>query len=420
MFKYIVSNFILLFSLYLQLNAEVNSAASITESRNAASELNNLIKSNYDNNFNSKIALPMTSGAQVTSVDGSKSGTANITCNNDQTLLSKISIVGSDNITVNVKLDANLDGSFEKDLSFNGISGIHTKGIFICSSGATSCKYYNWEYSSGNIQLAYIDSSTAVAPYCINDTCGAVYTKNLSQILNDISGTLVALIQNTTNLVVTKVVASNSVAEIYAQKYDNCSNSDNSSALYNSSSSIPSEATLQAQASSASLSSETSTVLSTISANEVNNPIGNSDIADLKSVAKTSTSTATIDSSDNRNINYSTTYKDSNGNFVTSASNSSINFEHMDPEYCMVEWQEIYTSVTTDDKIRGVTASGLRTTNKSETRLCSGEYNNICPVSAGETIKYDCGNLSQSINQAAAALNVLKGVVDDMICNITE
>ena len=82
----------------------------------------------------------------------------------------------------------------------------------------------------------------------------------------------------------------------------------------------------------------------------------------------------------------------------------------------MVEWQETYTSVTTDNNVRGVTSSGLRTTKKSETRLCSGTYNNICPISAGETIKYDCGNLNKSIGQAAASLNALKGIVDDMIC----
>ena len=97
-----------------------------------------------------------------------------------------------------------------------------------------------------------------------------------------------------------------------------------------------------------------------------------------------------------------------------------MNFEHTKPEYCMVEWQETYTSVTTDNNVRGVTASGLKNTKKSETRLCSGQYNNICPVSAGETIKYDCGNLNKSINQAAGALNTLKGVVDDMICNTSQ
>lgn len=402
------------------LNAEVSTSESITNSRSSASSINSLIKSNYEGNFNNKIALPMTTGSEITTLDGAKSGSVNLTCNKDKILLSKISILNNNNITVNVKLDINLDGSFEKDLNFNNISGIHTTGVFSCTSGASLCTYYNWEYSSGTVQLVNINSSSAIGPYCINDTCGSKYATNTSQILNDISGTLVALIQGTTSLVVTSVIASNTISEIYAQKYDNCSNTDASSIIYNASSSIPSEATLQAQASSASFTSDTSAVLTTIETNSANNPVNSSDIADIKNVTSTATSTATVDSGDKRNISYTSTYKDANGNYVTSSGSSSMNFEHISPEYCMVEWQETYTSVTTDNNVRGVTASGLRTTKKSETRLCSGTYNNICPISAGETIKYDCGNLDKSINQATGALNTLKGIVDDMICNITQ
>jgi hypothetical protein len=420
MLRKIITTLLLFLTTTLFLNAEVSTSESVTNSRNSASSVNSLIKSNYEGNFNSKIALPMTTGSQITTVDGKKSGSVSITCNTDKILLAKITILNTNNITVNVKLDINLDGSFEKDLNFNNISGIHTTGVFSCTNGVSSCTYYKWEYSSGTVQLININSSSAIAPYCINDTCGSKYTTNSSQILNDISGTLVALIQGTTSLVVTNVIASNTSSEIYAQKYDNCSNTDNSSVIYNASSGIPSQATLQAQASSASFTSDTSTVLNTISTNETNNPVTSTDIADIKTVASTSTSTATVDSSDKRNISYTSTYKDANGNYVTSSGNSSMNFEHISPEYCMVEWQETYTNVTTDNNVRGVTASGLRTTKKSETRLCSGQYNNICPVSAGETIKYDCGNLNKSINQAAGALNALKGIVDDMICNITQ
>lgn len=60
------------------------------------------------------------------------------------------------------------------------------------------------------------------------------------------------MIQSTTSLVVTNVIASNSISEVYAQKFDNCSNSNSSNVIYNASSSIPSESTLQSQASAAS------------------------------------------------------------------------------------------------------------------------------------------------------------------------
>jgi hypothetical protein len=317
-----------------------------------------------------------------------------------------------------VKIDANLDGSFERNFNFNSISGIHTKGIFSCSSGASNCTYYSWEYSSGRLSLTNVNSTTANAPYCINDSCGSLYSSNPSQILSDVSGIIVALIQTSTSLVVTNINTSNTSAEIYAQKYDNCSESS-ATTLYNSSSTIPSEATIQSQASVESTSSETSTVISTILYNEETNIVTSSDLSDIKSIVSTARSNVSVESSDSRNVSYTNSYKDESGNFITSSDNSSINFQHIEPEYCMVEWEEVYSSVTTDNNIRGVTASGLRTTKKTETRQCSGEYNNICPVIAEETIKYDCGNLGHSINQATAVLNVLKGVVEDMICNIT-
>ena len=417
MFKKSISTFLLLTTITI-LNADVNSSASITDSRNSAASLSSLIKSNYSD-FNNKIALPVTSGSQVTTLDGTKSGTINMTCNTDKILMSKISISGSNNITINVKLDINLDGTFEKNLAFNSISGIHTTGVFKCSNNATNCTYYGWNYSNGTLQLANIDKSNAIGAYCINDTCGSLYTKNLSQILNDVSGTITALIQSTTNLVVTNVMSSSSITEIYAQKYDNCSNTS-TSALYGSSSSIPSEATLLSQANNAVFTSETNAVISTISANENANKVTSSDLADIKTIASKSTNSVTVSSSDQRDISYTSTHKDTSGTFVTSSNNSSMNFEHIDPDYCMVEWFEMYTNVTTDEKVRGVTATGLKTTKKSETRLCSGQYNNICPISAGEKIKYDFGKLNKSINEATAALNVLKGVVDDMICNITK
>lgn len=396
----------------------VNTSESITNSRTEASTTSNAVRDMYTNSFNQKVALPMTTGTEMTSVDGSKSGVANLTCSDVATLFSQISVVGSVNPSINVKLDIDLDGSFERDLTFSDISGIHTTGVFKCMIGARACTYYNWQFStSGGLTLEEINSSSAAGAYCINDTCSAIYVRDLPQILNDVSGTITSLIQQTTSLVVTNTSTSSTVTSIYAQNYNNCSNS--SGVIYDSSNnSLPSEALLQSQASAVDPLNDANVVLSNVSVNETTNPIDPTEISDINTIPNTSTSSVSVSSSDPRDISYTMTYKDSSGNYVTSNDDSSMNFEHIEPDYCMVEWDEVYTSVTTDNNIRGVTASGLRTTKKTETRLCSGEYNNICPISASERIKYDCGNLDKSINQAAAALNTLSGIVDDMICNI--
>ena len=329
--------------------AAVNTSESITNSRTEASATSNAVRDMYTNSFNQKVALPMTTGTEMTSVDGSKSGVANLTCSDVATLFSQISVVGSVNPSINVKLDIDLNGSFERDLTFSGISGIHTTGVFKCLIGARACTYYNWQFStSGGLTLEEINSSSAAGAYCINDTCSAIYVRDLAQILNDVSGTITSLVQQTTSLVVTNTSTSSTVTSIYAQNYNNCANS--SGVIYDSSNnSLPSEALLQSQASAVVPLDDANVVLSNVSLNETANPIDPTEIEDINTIPNTSTSSVTVSSSDPRDISYTMTYKDSSGYLVSSTDDSSMNFDHIEPDYCMVEWDEVYTSVTTDN-----------------------------------------------------------------------
>ncbi|KAB7884674.1 hypothetical protein [Poseidonibacter ostreae] len=411
----------LVFYFFVSLKAEVNTSSSIKDSRDLAVSLSATAKDAYVNNFDKNIAQPITSESSIETLDGSKSGVINMTCTEagDNILLSRISINGTNNITLNVELDIDLDGNFEDSLSFDNIGGIHTKGVFTCTGdNLFLCKYYDWNYSlSSKLTLDEIESKDAVSPYCINDICGSVYSTDSSQILNDVGGAIVALVQTTTNLMVTRIEPSSSYVNIYAQKYDNCSSA---STLYNSSNgSIPSNATLISQASLIPSTNESKLLLSSVAVNESKNIIAAEELDDIKLVTSIAKSSVSIDSNNPRDISYTSVYKDENGNLITKNDTTSVNFKHIDPEYCMVEWYETYTSVTTDNNVRGVSASGLTQTKKSESRLCTGEYNNICPVLNSETIKYDCGNLDKSINQGIAALNTMEKVVKDMICNIT-
>ena len=411
----------LVFYFFVSLKAEVNNSSRIQDSRDLAASLSDTAKDAYVNNFDKNIAQPITSESSIETLDGSKSGVINMTCTDagDNILLSRISINGTNNITLNVELDIDLDGTFEDSLSFDNIGGIHTKGVFTCTDdNLFLCKYYNWNYStSSKLILDEIESKDAIAPYCINDICGSVYSTDSSQILNDVGGSIVALIQITTNLMVTRIEPSSSYVNIYAQKYDNCSSA---STLYNSSNgSIPSNATLISQASLIPSTNESKLLLGSVAVNENTNVLAVNELDDIKLITKLTKSNISVDANNPRDISYTTVYKDKDGNLITNNDTTSVNFKHIDPEYCMVEWYETYTSVTTDNNVRGVTASGLTQTKKSESRLCTGKYNNICPVLNSETIKYDCGNLDKSINQGIAALNTMEKAVKDMICNIT-
>lgn len=397
-------------------------ASDIQKAKNEASSLSGSFSGTYRGNSNitSRIFTPMTSKADLHTMDGSKSGQANLTCQDAPSgVFLTVSYVGSGDITVEVAVDYNLDGSFDNHFYFNGVSGIHANGIVQCDTGTfNNCKYYNWNYTLNNLSL--VETTTKINAYCINNSCGNIAASEKYRILKDLSGQLSALIQNSqSDLLLSKIDISGGIAKVYAQDYSNCQN--NNQAVYKAGSGIPSDATLRNQAANAQMSDPTGAyeVVTSATTNEQNkNPIQQSELNDIKSIAKNS-SDVVVDSSDPNNINYTSSYKDENGNWVVSKDSTKIQYETPPAsKSCMVAWDEVQTDVTSDGKVKGHSGSGSGPSVivKTEIRECINDYT-VCPVANNERIKYDCGKLNNSIADVAAGMQVIDNAVKDFSCS---
>ncbi len=187
----------------------------------------------------------------------------------------------------------------------------------------------------------------------------------------------------------------------------NCQKNGNS--LYTSPGRIPSEEELKNQAYQAQREDNLG-VWSTVEAgaeNEDRNPVSESDLSDIKTVAKSS-SQATVNSSDPNSINYTLKYKDENGNWTEIEDSSRIEYdtEEEDAKSCMVEWDEVQTVSQTTGKVFL----------KTEIRECENNFK-VCPVKANERIKYDCGRINDSKEEVEEPFRVMNEVVKDISCS---
>ena len=397
-------------------------SSDIQKAKSEASSLSGNFSANYRgaSNITSKIFTPMTSKADLHTMDGSKSGQANLTCQGAPSgVFLNVSYTGVSDINIEVSVDYNLDGSPDDHFYFNGISGIHANGVVKCNTNTfNNCKYYNWNYAQHTLSL--VETNIKINAYCINSSCGSIAISSKNRILNDLAGQLSALIQNSQqNLLLSKIDVSNGIAKIYGQDYSNCQNS--SKAVYKAGSGIPSDAVLRNQAANAQVSDPTGAyeVVTSATNNEQNkNKINQSELNDITKIAKNS-SDVTVDSSNPNNIKYTSSYKDKNGNWVVSKDSTKIQYETPPAsKSCMVAWDEVQTDVTSDEKVKGHSGSGSGPSVivKTEIRECTNNYT-VCPVRNNERIKYDCGKLNNSIADVAAGMQVIDNAVKDFSCS---
>lgn len=388
-----------------------------------ASTLGSTLTSTYNNEsgLNSKVFNPMSSNeVEMSTVDGSQSGIVNVTCEADTNPFARLSYSGTSDITINVQLDLNHDGIFEKNTNFSGVSGIHTSGVIVCSSNSFSnCRYYNWGFDSTSKNLILIQTTQheTRSSYCINSSCGSLAATQKTKILEDISAGISAVLQQVSiDYMITRTYTTNSYIELFGQDQSNCSGSSKYSA---SLSGTPSHSELLNEADAAKTTDNVGfEVLTTADNNGQNlNKVESSELADVLTVSAVS-SQATVDASDPTKINYTTKVQDESGNWVEQSSNTKIAFDaQVEPQSCMVKWEEIETQVTSDGNVKGHTTAGLKTTIKTEIRECTGANYTVCPVNSNESIKYDCGNLGNSMAETAAALSVLETMTKDLTCS---
>ncbi|OIP53346.1 MAG: hypothetical protein AUK54_09300 [Helicobacteraceae bacterium CG2_30_36_10] len=402
------------------------STADINSAKAEAANVGSTFKGAYrtKNGLQERSFDTMTSDKQVTTMDGNQSATANITCNNTSSHFAEISYSGTSDITVNVKIDYDQDGIIDNNINFAGISGVHASGVAVCGANTfTNCNYYAWGFDSITqlIVLNQVTWQQAGGIYCINSSCESIAANQKQRILQDISGTLSGVLQSSfSDLVISQTQYNNGVMHLYGQDYSNCENT--SSSTYNAGSSIPSGSILTAQGSSAQNDTNNSTyyVVTQADKNEMNlNPIKNSDMAGMKAGALSASDAAP--STNLTSVSYTNSYKDKNGTIITTSDSSTLLLDPApEPKSCMVEWEEVQTNIASDGITighSGSQSSGLTTIKKTEIRECTGANFSVCPVQSNETIKYNCGDLSESMGESIAGLQTAKEMSKDLTCS---
>jgi hypothetical protein len=369
----------------------------------------------YEKNLDSQIFNPMTNeNSQISTKDGSQSGTAYMTCGETKPF-AKISYSGNSDITINVQLnvDNNDDNGYEATQSFNGVSGITATGIIKCTAGTFSnCKYYNWNYNNSDlIYLTQTNRNNSADAYCINSSCGSLAASQKSKILGDIAGALTSSFSGYSSYTVTQTNVTSNYIELYGQNYENCSDS-NATQFNSSTTDIPGSLDGESQMNNSNVAY---TTLTDVVKNENKNEVTASDYSDMQDIANTSVRSADTSYEDERIITY--TYEKKNDNGTTTIQNLSSAMDvdlDDDTEYCMVAWEKKYTGVATDGTVRGTDDNGVETTIEEEFREC---VDGVCPYTEPEYIKYDCGNTDDSLGEAISALATLKELQDDISCS---
>ena len=391
---------------------------SINLIANDGTQVGNDTRKHFGNNFTSTIANPMTSDTPFTTIDGSKSFNANLTCSEQTKSFLDISYSGSSDITVYVNVDTNLDGTKNKSFSFSGISGIGTNGVIKCSTNSwNNCNYYLWTLSNNNLSLISATRYDLGGGYCINSSCGSLASSQGITILDTIGGAISSMYQQSSSqYLITKTSNDGSSIEFYGQNYQDCTNFQETSST--PSFSPENDSNLDTTTVVDEQSNDDSSVYYTFNKG-VNNQSSNNfddDIEEVKDVSKSIE--ATGDTSD-YSFTYSAKQKDEDGNWVVSNGDGKLNIDFLNPDikYCEIKFIVENTVVFSDGNTHHSSVGDTQTW-KTKIVECTGDDYSICPYnsSIGEIIKHPCGDID-NFAEVTSILMAVEEATDDFSCS---
>lgn len=372
-------------------------------------------KTQYGTNIKSNLVEPMTSSSKpFTTMDGSKSFTANMTCGDTaKSFMTVTYSLGSpkNGVVPVVKIDKDLDGT--KEYTFTSpytASAVCSNGIAVCTGGdftsGNTCTYYKWSYNGSALSLVASASSSMSACRCVNDTCGSVAQSEKDSLVGTIATNIYSTISAYSAVyVISDTKIASGVAEYFGQRTDNCSNFQGTIAKTGTGTSIDASTEMLSQTSNP--KSSYSALLGTSQNYSTNSASVSPQVATTKTVSKATRSSVS---------NQDGTTDFSTKNYSTGATiNGHVGIPLTSDEdlYCQVKWLGTSNEVFTDNTERSTaTTSGEQW--QTETRLC---VNNTCPFSPskGESIKHDCGNIN-NFTEAASAFTTLQELADDITC----
>ena len=140
---------------------------------------------------------PGMSGQPIATVDGSKSFTPTIACQNTANLLDVLiqPSASGDIGTVRISRDKDLDGKFDSSAALPvPVSGICANGVISCNPGTwDQCRSFRWDIDAAKeLKLTQVDMPELAGCYCVNNSCGSnLVFGNLSSVLKDLGGGMV-------------------------------------------------------------------------------------------------------------------------------------------------------------------------------------------------------------------------------------
>lgn len=353
-------------------------------------------------NFNSAIANPMTTDTNFTTMDGKKSFKGNLTCGSSTTSFLEVSYTGTSDINVSVKLDKDLNGTKESNFTFSGISGVGANGVVKCNANSWSnCKYYTFSYNGSSLSLVEQSRLNTGGLYCINSSCGSLSTTNQTDILNSLGGAITGVLSAYhSNYMVTKTSNTGTKIEYFGQSLSNCNGGNTSMPFSETNGDI--------------------ILKQKVDSNMSSNIVYNNVISSSQNYTKTNTYTNTFS-------NYKTTNQQMNNTLTL---NNDLSFSYSTTQgtgtgslvganltsakYCQITREVKGSDVYSDGTNKTVTSSTK--TYEDEILQCTGANYDVCPIVAGETIKYNCGQIS-NFAEVTSALSAVEEATNDFTCS---
>ncbi|MFW3400067.1 hypothetical protein [Aliarcobacter butzleri] len=379
---------------------------------NEGIEVGKNLKGHFSN-VQTNVAAPLTSNSDFKTVNGSKSFKANLTCNETIKPFLEISYSGTSDITINVSIDTDLNGSKDKIFSFDGVSGVGTNGIIKCSTNSwKNCKYFLWNISNNNLTLSETVLTNLGGPYCINSSCGSLSVNQKINVLDTIGGAISSMYQSSnSNYLITKTQNDGNKIVFYGQNYQDCTN-------------------YKEQAPSKSHDLDTTNVIASQSKDEnsvyyvlneeVKNQNTNKFDTDVKQTTVIKNSVSVKGDTSDYTFTYSGKTQNEDGSWSTRNDNAKVNIDFLNPniKYCEIKYLEENSILFSDGQTHH-SSSGDTKTWKTKIVECTGNDYSICPVdtSKGEIIKHPCGQID-NFAEATSILMAIDEAVDDFSCSL--
>lgn len=168
------------------------------ENRHFANEITSHVRegwSDADGVTNNAIT-PMSSSEQLSTLDGSQSFDAQLSCADSNTFLRVMAQPQPNgNLQlINIQQDTNMDTTLDSYISVDhSMSGICTNGFLSCSDplNSNTCEAYKWATINDNSPIITAEASPLSdlgGCYCINNQCGSnLVWNNLNKVLSDVA-----------------------------------------------------------------------------------------------------------------------------------------------------------------------------------------------------------------------------------------